>query len=252
VRLAAAVICLLAAPRVTSAQVTAQERDALVRLAEAAGAKGLPVAPLMNKIREGIAKKHDAKQIELVVSQRIVHLETADRIVRDVEPAAAGASRDSVMTLLLDALESGLTAEEIRALQQQVQPSAAQDLAGAAKGLAFIKDAGLPLNDGTAVMAEAVRQRYRPFDMQDLGREVKRREADYRSGRASLRALRDAIARGTRPDVLLRDSRAVVVERPAAARPATDRPERTTPLDRPQRPERPVDRPPAPGGERTR
>ena len=93
-----------------------------------------------------------------------------------------------------------------------------------------------------AVMAEAVRQRYRPFDMQDLGREVKRREADYRSGRASLRALRDAIARGTRPDVLLRDSRSVVVERPAAARPATDRPERTTPIDRPQRPERPVER----------
>ena len=250
--LAVAVVCLLAAPRLVPAQVTAQERDTLVRQAEAAGAKGLPVAPLMNKIREGIAKKHDAKQIELVISQRIVHLETADRIVRDVEPGAAGASRDSAMTVLLDALESGLTAEEIRALQQQVQPSAAQELAGAAKGLAFIKDAGLPVTDGTAVMAEAIRQRFRPFDMQDLGREVKRREADYRSGRASLRALRDAIARGTRPDVLLRDSRSVIVERPAATRPATDRPERTTPVDRPQRPERPVDRPPAPGGDRGR
>lgn len=241
--LAVAVICLIAAARVTSAQVTAQERDTLVRQAEAAGAKGLPVAPLMNKIREGIAKKHDAKQIELVVSQRVAHLETADRIVREVEPGVAGASRESAMTVLLEALESGLTAEEIRTLQQQAAPAVAQDLAGAAKGLAFIKDAGQPVNEGTAVMTEAIRQRFRPFDMQDLGREVKRREADYRSGRASLRALRDAIARGTRPDVLLRDSRSVIVERPAVTRPATDRPERPTPIDRPQRTDRPPDRP---------
>lgn len=242
--LVVAVIGLLAAPRLTLAQVTAQEREALVRQAEAAGARGLPVAPLMNKIREGIAKKHDAKQIELVVSQRIVHLETADGIVREVEPGAAGALRESALTVLLDALESGLTADEIRALQQQLgQAPPAQDLAGAAKGLAFIKEARLPVNEGTTVMAEAIRQRFRSFDMQDLGREIKRREADYRSGRASLRALRDAIARGTRPDVLLRDSRSVVVERPAV-RPTTDRPERTTPIDRPQRTDRPPDRPP--------
>ena len=79
-------------------------------------------------------------------------------------------------------------------------------------------------------------------EMLDLGREIKRREADYRSGRATLRSLRDAIARGTRPETLLRDSRAVAIERPAATRPTTtDRPER--PVDRPQRPERPVDRP---------
>jgi hypothetical protein len=88
--------------------------------------------------------------------------------------------------------------------------------------------------------------------MQDLGREIKRREADYRAGRASLRSLRDTIARGTRPETILRDSRA---ERPATTRPdaTTDRPERpTTTTDRPQRPERPVDRPATPGGERTR
>jgi hypothetical protein len=246
VTLAVVVVGLFAAPSVALAQsVSAAERDALMRQAEAAGAKGLPVAPLMNKIREGIAKGHDAGRIELVVGQRIVHLETADGIVRDVEPGAAGAPRDNAMTLLMEALESGLTAEEIQALQQ-VQPRTAQDLAGAAKGLAFVKEARLPVNEGTAVMAEAIRQRFRSFEMQDLGREIKRREADYRSGRATLRALRDAIARGTRPDALLRDSRAIVVERPAATRPdaTTDRPQRPrTITDRPQRPERPTERP---------
>lgn len=239
-------MCLLAAPRTAPAQVSVSERDALIRQAEAAGAKGLPVAPLMNKIREGLAKKHDARRIELVVTQMVTHMESADGIVREVEPGAAGAARDSAITLLADALGSGLTADEIRELQRHVQPLAAQDLAGAAKGLAFVKEAKLPVNDGTAVMVEAVRQKYRAYEMLDLGREIKRREADYRSGRASLRTLRDAIARGTRPDALLRDSRAVIVERPAVTRPdaTTDRPERPVPVDRPQRPaDRPADRP---------
>jgi hypothetical protein len=118
-----------------------------------------------------------------------------------------------------------------------------QDLAGVAKGLAYVKEAMLPVNEGTGVMVEAVRHKFRAYEMLDLGREIKRREIDYRTGRASLRALRDAIARGTRPDVLLRDSRAVAVERPAATRPTTDRPERTVPVDRPPRTDRPPDRP---------
>ena len=239
------VMCLLAAPQVAPAQVSVSERDALIRQAEAAGAKGLPVAPLMNKIREGVAKKHDAKRIELVVTQMVTNMETADGIVREVEPGVAGAARENAITLLSDALFSGLTAEEIRELQRQVQTRAAQDLAGAAKGLAYVKEAMLPVNDGMSVMVEAVRHKFRAYEMLDLGREIKRRETDYRSGRASLRALRDAIARGTRPDVLLRDSRSVVVERPALTRPdaTTDRPERTVPVDRPQRTDRPPDRP---------
>src|SRR5688572_17965561 len=156
------------------AQVSVPERDALIRQAEAAGAKGLPVAPLMNKIREGVAKKHDAKRIELVVTQMVTNMETADGIVREVEPGAAGAARDNAITLLSDALFSGLTAAEIRDLQRQVQARAAQDLAGAAKGLAFVKEAMLPVNEGAAVMVEAVRQKFRAFEMLDLGREIKR------------------------------------------------------------------------------
>ena len=232
-------VCLLASPQ----PAIAQSQDELIRQADAAGAKGLPVTPLRNKIREGFAKGHNPKQIEAVVNQMVQNLEAADRIARDVEPGAAAAARESAVTLLADALGSGLTGDEIRELQRQAQATASQDLAGAAKGLSFIKEARLPVNEGTAVMSEAVRQKFRAYEMQDLGREVKRREADYRSGRVSLRALRDAIARGTRPETILRDSRAAAPERPAATRPTTttDRSERTTtPVDRPQRP---VDRP---------
>jgi hypothetical protein len=239
-------VCLLVWPR----PAIAQSQDDLIRQADAAGAKGLPVTPLRNKIREGVAKGHNPKQIEAVINQMVQHLESADRIAREVEPGAAAAARESAVTLLADALGSGLTGDEIRDLQRQAQATSAQDLAGAAKGLSFIKDARLPVSEGTAVMSEAVRQKFRAYEMQDLGREVKRREADYRAGRVTLQSLREAIAKGTRPETLLRDSRAATPERPAATRPTatTDRPERTTvPTDRPQRP---VDRPIT--GERTR
>jgi hypothetical protein len=241
-------VCLLASPR----PAIAQSQDDLIRQADAAGAKGLPVTPLKNKIREGFAKGHSPKQIEAVVNQMVQNLEAADRIARDVEPGAAAAAREGAVTLLADALGSGLTTDEIRELRRQAQTASSQDLAGAAKGLSFIKDARLPVNEGTAVMSEAVRQRFRAYEMQDLGREIKRREADYRAGRVTLQSLREAIAKGARPETLLRDSRAATPERPAATRPTTttDRPERTTvPTDRPQRP---VDRPSTPTGERTR
>ena len=231
----------------------AQSEADLLRQADAAGAKGLPVTPLRNKIREGFAKGHNPKQIEAVVNQMVQNLEAADRIARDVEPGALAVTRESAVTLLADALGSGLTTDEIRELQRQAQATSSQDLAGAAKGLSFIKDARLPVNEGMAVMSEAVRQKFRAYEMQDVGREIKRREADYRAGRVTLRSLRDAIAKGARPETILRDSRAAAPERPAATRPdaTSDRPERTTTPDRPQRPERPVDRP-ATGGDRQR
>jgi hypothetical protein len=89
-------------------------------------------------------------------------------------------------------------------------------------------------------MVEALRQRFRSHEMIDLGREIKSRERDYREGRASLVALRDAIARGNRPDQLFRDSRRTTVDRPAATRPdpTTTTRERAQPPERPTRPDR--------------
>ena len=156
------------------------------------------------------------------------------------------------MTLLAESLGSGVTAGRSPRAPQACAaacagkpPMSAEAVASAAKGLSFIKDARLPVADGTAVMAEAVKQGFRSREILDLGREVKRREADYRAGRASLRALRDAIARGDRPDQLFRDSRSDAVERPAATRPETPvdrpaaRPETRNVRNNPYVPERP-------------
>ena len=153
--------------------------------------------------------------------------------------------------LLAESFGSGVTPDEVRGLRQLAQspgkpPMSSDATASAAKGLSLIEEARLPVPEGTAVIAEAVKQGFRSPEILDLGREVKRREGDYRAGRQSLRALRDSIARGTRPDQLFRDSRTSTAERPAASqpptpveRPATSRPEVQRP-EQPARPERPA------------
>jgi hypothetical protein len=250
------VAAVLAMPYPCAAQATAaaDERQALMRLTDEAGAKGLPVAPLANKIREGLAKRADSKRIELVVRQMMTHLETADRLVREIEPALSGAGRETAVTLLAESLGTGITPEQVRELRDQTQapgrpPASAESLASAAKGLSSIRDARLPIGEGSAVMAEAVRHGFRSHEVLDLGREIKRRERDYREGRASLSALRDAIARGERPDQLFPGPRPAVspaAERPAGTRPEPPverppvRPERPQPPERPQRPETPT------------
>jgi hypothetical protein len=266
-RLAAAVLgaaLTLAAPAAASGQVvTAAEREALVRLlverggraddlngllarAEAAAARGLPAAPLLNKIREGLAKGYPPQRIDPVVQQLAGQLDAADRVVRDLFPARSAADRSAAVTLVADAFAGGVTADEVRELHRagQAPGKAAVGLdavASASRSLAFVKDARLPASDGIALLAEALRHDYRPFDLLDVGREVKRREADYASGRASLRAVRDAIARGDRPEQLFRDVRPAAAERPVTDRPATavDRPQRPARPETPQRPDRP-------------
>ena len=220
---------------------TAEEVDALVRVADEAAAKGLPRGPIASKIREGLSKGADPMRIEAVIRQLAGHLETADRLVRDLQPAAS--ERESAVTLLADALSGGVEVDEVNGIRQAAQTSGAaplsgESLAGAAKGLSLIKEAKLPAAEGASVMAEAARQGFRPHELIDLGRQIKRRERDYREGRSSLAAVREAIARGSRPDQLFRDRRPAAPERPAAARPdpAATRPEPA----RPERPERPV------------
>jgi hypothetical protein len=208
---------------------------------------------LANKIREGLAKGVESARIELVVRQIALHLEMADRLIRELQPSG-GAGREAVVSLLAESFGSGVTTDEVRLLYREAQtpgaPSSLEQVAGAAKGLAFIKEAKLPVADGTAVIAEAVRHRFRSHEILDIGRDVKRREADYRSGRSSLRALQDAIARGDRLDQLFSAARADAIDRPAAARPEApvdrpDRPGRPEPAPRPEQPERPapIDRP---------
>jgi hypothetical protein len=239
------------APELRAQSVSASEREALARIAEEAGARGLPSAPLTNKIQEGIAKGANAQRIEQVVRQMVVHLQTSDQLLRELDPAVTGPAREAAVTLLAESLGSGVATNDIRELRRQAlapdkSAMSGESIASAAKGLAYIREAKLPVSDGTGVIVAAVRQGFRPLEVLDLGREIKRRERDFVAGRTTLAAVRDAIARGDRPEQLFRDSRPEPVERPAATRPATperparpERPERPARPEAPQRPERP-------------
>lgn len=221
----------------------AEDVDALLRQAEEARAKGLPAEPLTNKIREGLAKGVAPARIGQVVGQMTSDLERASALLGELQLLAAPSTSAASVVMLAEAFGGGVTVDEVRDLRARVQapggaPSA-EALTGAARGLAFIKDAALPVGDGAAVVVEAMRQGFRPYQILDLGREIKRREGDYQAGRATLRALREAIARGDRPELLFRDSR------PDARVVAPDRPggppARPDPVTRPvdQRPDRP-------------
>jgi hypothetical protein len=242
----------------------AEDVDALLRVADEAAARKLPAAPLTNKIREGLAKGVDPSRIEAVVRGMASQLDAADRLIREMDLPSGASTRDASVALLAESFSGGVTQDEVRELRRAAQPGSSSakpalssdSMASAARGLSFIKDSRLPVADGSAVMAEAMRQGFRSQDILDLGREIKRREADYRAGRASLRALRDAIARGERPEQLFRDARVETVTRPAAARPEATRPD--APVERPvarpetpQRPEQPV-RPERPATTRDR
>jgi len=221
----------------------AQDADGLMRIADEAAAKGLPSAPLANKIREGLAKGIEPKRIEIVVRQMVANLDAADRLVREMDPPAAG--RESTVVLMAESLGSGVTPDQVRELRRLAQPAdsrksvPADSVASAAKGLSLIEDARLPVADGTAVMAETVKQGFRANEILDVARDIRRHESDYRSGRMKLATLRDAIARGDRPEQLFRDSQSTAVERPAATRPERPAARPETP-QRPEQPTRPA------------
>ena len=222
-------------------------RDPLQQIVDEAATKALPTDPLTNKIREGVAKNVDPKRIEGVVRQMLAQLETADRWIRETGATADAASRNTSVALLGEAIGVGVTDGDVRELRrandQGRRTWTAESFANAARSAGFIREAGLPASEGVAVIGDAVRQGYQPADVLNIGREVKRREADYRSGRVSLRTLRDAIARGERPEQLFRSERPETVERPASARPETPvRPERPERPEAPVRPERPATR----------
>jgi len=253
-----AIVAVLVVPGVCAAQaVSAAERESLVRLyasrtpggraedvdgllrrAQEAADRELPVRPIVDKIREGLAKRQPPPAIDQAVQVIAGNLGTASGLFRELDVARS----DAAITLLGDSLYEGVTADEVRDLHQRAGAAGASvnadDLAAASRGLAYIKDAGLPTADGAGVMAEALRQGYRQFEIQDVGFEVKRRERDYQRGEATLAALREAIARGERPERLFLD-RPVAPERPTRVERPT-RPEPAPGPERPTRPERPA------------
>lgn len=206
-----------------------QDREAITRLGSAqgrpaseigplldqvskAGERGLPTESLLNKVKEGLAKGIEPTRIDPVLRQMTSRLESAREVLEEAKGhGMAEGNRQRALETMAEALSRGTTADEVRELSRLSQEGrhkpTQEDLAAGAKGLAVMKEGRIPSKDGTALVGEGMRQGYRPSELLDLGREVKRRGSDFEEGRASLQQLREQVSRGERSDKLFRDDR---------------------------------------------
>ena len=234
---------------------SAAEVNQLIEQVNRAGERGLPTESLANKVKEGLAKGVEPRRIDPVLKQMVENFESAREVLQ--ESVAKGmvdqdqGNRQRAMESLAEAFGRGATADEVRDLarsgQHQGQRMSPDTLGGGAKSLAVIKEAMIPSKDGAAVVAEGMRQGFRPSELADLAREIKRHGHDFREGRITTESIRDQISRGERSDRLFRDQdhsgsgggdRGDRGGREDSGRDRIDRPDRSGHSDRPDRPEK--------------
>lgn len=175
-----------------------------------AGERGLPVEPLANKVKEGLAKGIEPKRIDPVLRQMTSRLESAHEVLEEAKGRGIGeGNRQRALETLAEAFARGATVDEVRELSRLSQEgrhkATQEELAAGAKGLAVMKEGRIPSKDGAALIGEGIKQGYRSSELLDLSREVKRRGSDFEEGRASLQTLRDKVSKGERSDRLFRD-----------------------------------------------
>ncbi len=218
-----------------------EDVNRLIEQVNKAGERGLPTEPLANKVKEGLAKGVEPKRIDPVLRQMANHFETAQEVFRETGlRGAAEGNRQGAVEMMAEAFSRGATPEEVREIARLSeggrQRVTQETLAAGAKSLAVMKEGKIPSKDGTALVSEGLRQGYRPAELIDLSREVKRRGPEFQDGRASFQSFRERVGQGDRGDRgsssrdrLDRPDRSGLSER-------GDRPEK---FERPNRPERP-------------
>jgi|GEM_PF-1193547 len=187
-----------------------EDINPLLEQVNKAGERGLPVEPLANKVKEGLAKGIEPKRIDPVLRQMTSRLESAHEVLEEAKNrGVAEGNRQRALETMAEAFARGATIDEVRELSRLSQEgrhkATQEELAAGAKSLAVMKEGRIPSKDGTALVGEGIKQGYRPSELLDLSREVKRRGSDFEEGRASLKALREQVSRGERSDRLFKD-----------------------------------------------
>ena len=219
----AALVVMVVAAAPAWAQVRPEDRAEIVRLAQSRGfaepavlplleeadravQQGLPSAPVVNKIKEGLSKGYPPPRVLPVVRDLIGQMDTARTILGNVPDEAV---RTRAMLVLTEALGRGVTRAEVEELRGLLDQGAAppERLAQGARAWALMKEAGLLRTEALSLVAEAVRQGFRDAELLSLAREAAAR--------------REVPATPERPRV----ERPAVPERPQPQRPEAKRPE---------------------------
>ncbi len=177
----------------------------LLEHAQQAVDQGLPERPIMNKIKEGLAKGASPERIQPVVRDMVENLRDAREVLRDTTSSGSGKGRGGnsrATEVMAEALGRGVTVDEVRSLGRSKGKSRVnqEELAFGAKGLALTKEGGISGKEAIPVVGEALRQGFRSNELLDLGREIKKRGKEFRADRNRIRDIKKAIERGERPD----------------------------------------------------
>ena len=146
------------------------QSQALLAVLDRADRQGLPVALLLNRVREGIARRADAKAVLGVVEDRFRQLERADEILKQCgQHGISVRDRERSLSTLADAFSLGVTPGDVQALL----PAAAEakrdieSVTRAAETLGRLARKGFPARDTREVVAAAMAV-WPPERMEDL------------------------------------------------------------------------------------
>ena len=184
----------------------------LLDQAKQAADQGLPERPIVNKIKEGLAKGVPPERIQPVVREMVGRLREARDVLREVGQGGSGergGEDGRAAEVMAEALGRGVTVDEIRSLGRSSGKGSrnGEALAFGAKGLALTKEAGLSGAEGVPVIGEALRQGFRSDELLDLGREIKKHGHEFRSDRQRFQDIKKAVERGERPDKIFERDR---------------------------------------------
>ncbi len=108
-----------------------------------AAAKGLPCAPLIEKLDEGLSKRIPVERITAVLDQQTQHLSAAAQLLGPAH-GSPEAANDEAVSRMADLMMTSLTIEEIRAILNQPALATTQERLEAATFYAVLKQSGLP------------------------------------------------------------------------------------------------------------
>ena len=137
---------------------TPAQSQAALALLERADRDGLPASMLVNRLREGIARRADARAVLGVVEDRLQQLQRADEVVRQC--AARGIAvreRERALLTIADAFAQGVTPGDVLALLPAAAESRrdVETVARAAETLGRLARKGFPSKDTRDVVAAA-------------------------------------------------------------------------------------------------
>jgi len=147
---------------------TAEQTQAVLALLDGADRRGLPVRELVDRVREGIARRASARAILGVVQDRVGQLERADDIVRRcAQEGVPVRNRERVLVRLADSLAQGVAPGDIMALLPAARGHGdVESVAHAAEVMGRLERKGFSTDETRDVVAAAVAERW-PTDRMD-------------------------------------------------------------------------------------